>query len=37
MKPIETTVWDTAEYLETEEGVQAYLIDKETIILSGFM
>ena len=27
MKPIKTTVWDPAEYLETEEQVIAYLED----------
>ncbi|MDR3334677.1 MAG: putative addiction module antidote protein [Treponema sp.] len=27
MKPIKTTVWDPAEYLETEEEIQAYLSD----------
>jgi probable addiction module antidote protein len=27
MKPVKTTVWDPAEYLETEEQVTAYLDD----------
>jgi probable addiction module antidote protein len=27
MKPIKTTVWDPAEYLESEEEIQAYLSD----------
>ena len=27
MKPVKTTVWDPAEYLETEEQVFAYLDD----------
>ena len=27
MKPIKTTIWDPAEYLETEEQVIAYLED----------
>jgi len=27
MKPVKTTVWDPAEYLETEEQVTAYLED----------
>jgi len=27
MKPIKTTVWDPAEYLETEEQIAAYLED----------
>ena len=27
MKPIKTTVWDPAEYLETEEQVSTYLED----------
>jgi len=27
MKPVKTTVWDPAEYLETEEQIAAYLED----------
>jgi len=27
MKPVKTTVWDPAEYLETEEQITAYLED----------
>lgn len=27
MKPVKTTVWDPAEYLETEEQISAYLED----------
>ena len=27
MKPVKTTVWDPAEYLETEEQIAAYLDD----------
>jgi probable addiction module antidote protein len=27
MKPVKTTVWDPAEYLETEEQITAYLDD----------
>ena len=27
MKPVKTTVWDPAEYLETEEQIVAYLDD----------
>ena len=27
MKPVKTTVWDPAEYLETEEQIAAYLGD----------
>jgi probable addiction module antidote protein len=27
MKPVKTTVWDPAEYLETEEQITAYLND----------
>jgi probable addiction module antidote protein len=27
MKPVKTTVWDPAEYLETEEEIQSYLAD----------
>ncbi len=27
MKPVKTTVWDPAEYLETEEEITAYLDD----------
>jgi len=27
MKPVKTTIWDPAEYLETEEQVAAYLED----------
>jgi len=27
MKPVRTTVWDPAEYLETEEQIAAYLED----------
>jgi len=27
MKPIKTTVWDPAEYLETDEEITAYLSD----------
>ena len=27
MKPVKTTVWDPAKYLETEEQIAAYLDD----------
>ena len=27
MKPVKTTVWDPAEYLETDEQIEAYLDD----------
>jgi probable addiction module antidote protein len=27
MKPVKTTIWDPAEYLETEEEIEAYLAD----------
>jgi DNA-binding phage protein len=27
MKPVKTTLWDPAEYLETEEQITAYLDD----------
>jgi len=27
MKPVKTTIWDPAEYLETEEQIAAYLED----------